>query len=85
MCRKRGLWEKGVDTKGLVLRQVNLSKLTVTLSKLGEGGIQDSQVFTIFLQLKGIGFIESGDLLREHECRHLKNKILVLITTKLPS
>ena len=25
----------------------NLLKLTVTLSKLGEGGIQDSQVFTI--------------------------------------
>ena len=32
----------------------NLSKLTVTLSKLVEGGIQDSQVFTIialFLKL----------------------------------
>ena len=25
----------------------NLSKLTITLSKLGEGGIQDSQVFSI--------------------------------------
>ena len=30
----------------------NLSKLTVTLSKLVEGGIQDSQVFTIYKQKK---------------------------------
>ena len=30
----------------------NLPKLTVTLSKLVEGGIQDSQVFTIYKQKK---------------------------------
>ena len=30
---------------------MNLSKLTVTLFKLGEGGIQDSQAFTIYYYL----------------------------------
>ena len=32
----------------------NLSKLTVALSKLGEGGIQDSDVFTIFLSASSL-------------------------------